>query len=913
MKERNLARVVGVLFAVVVFGLPVLAWVATVATDYLWFVDLGQRQVFIVQVVSEILIGLAFGAVAFALVYVNARIARAMAPKAVLTSVGELPPQIEETLLKFRAGAARFLDRIVLWGSLAVAFVVALSMAASWETIRLAVSGGMFGVVDPQFGRDVGFYVFTLPALRLTSDWLFGMLVFTAIVTLIVHVLDGAIQPWDRLRGVAPHVKAHMSVLVALIMASKAFDYYLQIYELNFSPRGQVVGASYTDVHAQLPALRILIGIALLSAAILLLNIRQQGWRLPIVAVGVWLVAVVGVGGIYPALIQQFRVAPNEVSAEAPYLERNINATRAAFGLDTVETRTFGAKEDLTAQDVIDNRDTLENVRLWDPKIVMQSYRQLQVIRPYYDFLDVDVDRYQIDGRERQVLISAREMDVNQLADQAQTWVNRHLVYTHGYGVVMSPVNEADTRGLPDFIVRDIPPQTETGIDLTTPAIYFGEATDDYAIVDAKGLDEFDYPSGEGDTNVTTRYKGDAGVRIGGLFRRIAFALRFGASQILFSQYISGDSRVLFDRNIVDRVEKLAPWLWLDRDPYPVVVDGRIFWIMDGYTWTNNYPYSERFSGMNYMRNSVKVVVDAYEGTTTLYAFGEQDPILEAWRGIFPTLVKDGDEMPEEIRSHLRYPEDLFTWQAEVYKNYHMLDPQVFYNKEDSWELPGERTGTAMEPYYVLMRLPGEKAEDFQMILPFTARNRDNMIGWMSASSDPDDYGRRVAYQFPRQRVILGPEQVSARINQDETISPQLTLWSQRGSSVLFGNMLVIPLEDSVVYIQPLYLQAEQTAIPELTRVIVVYADKVEMASDLESALLAVFGQQAPETTGTPEPGGAVTAAEAQSLYQEAIAAQRDGDWARYGELIDELGRVLERLAGASGAATGSVEATTAQ
>lgn len=902
MRERNTPRIIGILFALLVFGLPLMAWVATVVTDYLWFIDLGQRQVFITELVSEVAIALAFGVVAFALLYANMRVARAMAPKAVLTSVGDMPPQIEEALLRFRAGAGKFLDMAVLWGSLIVAFVVALSMATSWQTIRLAFSGGSFGATDPTFGRDVGFYVFTLPALRLTADWLLGILIFTAIATLVVHVLDGAIQPWAKLRGVAPHVKAHMSVLLSLIIASKAFDYYLDTFELNFSPRGQVVGASYTDIHAQLPALRILIAVALLSAVVLLLNIRVRGWRLPIVAVSVWLIAVVLVGGIYPAAIQKFRVDPNEVSAEAPFIEHNIRTTRQAFGLDTVETRAFGAKEDLTAQDVVANRGALDNVRLWDPNIVMQSYRQLQVIRPYYDFADVDVDRYAIGGEIRQVLVSAREMDVNQLAEQARTWVNQHLVYTHGYGLVMSPVNEADTRGLPDFIIRDIPPQTETGIVLDRPAIYFGERTDNYAIIDAEGIEEFDYPSGEGDSNVNTRYDADSGVRVGGLLRRVAFALRFGASQILFSQYISGDSRVLFDRNIIDRVEKLAPWLWLDEDPYPVVADGRIVWVIDGYTWSNDYPYSERFGGMNYMRNSVKVTIDAYDGTTRLYAFGEPDPILDAWRGIFPTLVTDADEMPEEIRSHLRYPEGLFRVQAEVYKNYHMLDPQVFYNKEDSWELPGERTGTPMEPYYVLMQLPGEPREDFQMILPFTARNRDNMIGWMSAASDPANYGKRVVYQFPRQRVILGPEQVSARINQDETISPQLTLWSQRGSSVIMGNMLVIPLEDSVVYIQPLYLQAEQTAIPQLTRVIVVYADKVKMANNLENALLAVFGEQPPETTTTPEPGGATTA-RAQQLYEDAIAAQRDGDWARYGELIDELGAVLDSLA-ASGEPT---------
>jgi len=610
----------------------------------------------------------------------------------------------------------------------------------------------------------------------------------------------------------------------------------------------------------------------------------------------VWIGASFLVGTVYPALVQQFRVSPNEVAAETPYIERNIKGTRRAYGLDEVETRQFPANDDLTAQDVVENRDTLENVRLWDPNIVTQSYRQLQIIRPYYDFVDVDIDRYEIDGRMRQVLVSARELDVSQLAEQARTWVNQHLVYTHGYGLVMSPVSSSDTRGLPDFLIQDIPPVSEIDVDFERPAIYFGEATHDYVVVNT-GQPEFDHPVG--DENAETIYEGEAGVEVGNLGRRIAFALRFGAAQILFSDYIDSDSRVLFDRQIRTRVEKLAPWLWLDDDPYPVLSNGRIVWVIDAYTWSDMYPYSEPYFGLSYIRNSVKITVDAYDGTTTLYAFDESDPVLQAWREIFPDLITDGDEVPDEIREHFRYPEGLFTVQAQAYKNYHMTNPQVFYNKEDSWELPGERTEEGiMQPFYVLMRLPGDATEDFQMIIPFTPRNRDNMIGWMSAKSNPADYGKRVVYQFPKQKVILGPEQVSARINQDETISPQLTLWSQRGSQVIMGNMLVIPLRESIVYIQPLYLQSEETAIPQLTRVLVVYADKIKMAPDLETALLQVFGEQ-PEQESTATPGGqTASAARAQELYEQAVEAQRAGDWAEYGRLIEELGSVLEELAG---------------
>lgn len=892
------ARILVVFAAVALFGLPLLATIAQVATDYLWFIDLGQREVFVTRIASQALTGAAFALVTFVLLYVNMAVARRMAPRAVLTSVGDLPPRFEEIISQIRTRSSTFVDRLILWGSVTGSVLVGIAMSGQWVTLRLALTGTVFGETDAQFGRDIGFYVFTLPALRMVADWLTPILLLVLVLTLLVHLVDGAIQPVARLQGVAPHVKAHVSVLLGFIVASRAFDYYLRIYELNFSPRGQVNGASYTDVNAQLPALQVLIVIALLSATALLVNIRFQGWRLPIAALGLWVAASILVGSAYPAIIQQFRVRPNEIAAEQPYIERNIAATRKAFGLDQVETRQFPAAETLTPQDVVNNAGTLENIRLWDPSIVAQSYSQLQVIRPYYDFADVDIDRYMIDGTRQQVLVSAREMDTSQLDPQAQTWVNTHLVYTHGYGMVMSPVNAADTRGFPRFLIGDIPPRSTIDLEVEQPAIYFGERTTDYVIVNT-GIEEFDYPVG--DENAESSYDGASGIKVGSLLRRAAFALRFGASQILFSQYIDADSRVLFARDIQTRIERVAPWLWLEDDPYPVITpDGRVTWVVDGYTWSNHYPYSQPYQGVNYLRNSVKVTVDAYDGTTTLYAFDESDPVLQAWRDVFPGLVKDGSELPDEIRAHLRYPQGLFSIQAEVYKRYHMTNPRVFYNKEDLWQLPGETDGTPMEPFYVLMRLPGETAEDFHMIIPFTASKRPNMIGWMSAKSDPADYGKRVVYQFPKERVILGPDQVLARINQDETISPQLTLWSQRGSQVIFGNMLVVPLEESIVYIQPLYLQAEQGAIPELTRVLVVYADKVEMAPDLEQALLKVFGAgEAPVAPGDDDPPVSDgTAAEARSLYEQAIEAQKAGDWAEYGRLIRELGRVLDQIAG---------------
>lgn len=902
--------IVSVLFFVVV---PLLRWLATVWTDYLWYLDLGQESVFVTRIVSQLALGAAFAVVAFAILAGNMWVARRMAPR--VTPIGMpqgTPPQVEMVVERLRGGIGPFLNRAIFGTAAVLAFFNGVSMAAQWETYRLWLGRVAFGVADPQFGADVGFYVFTLPVAESLLEWLTGILVLTLVVTAIVHLIDGAIQPWAKLRGFAPHVKAHLSVLAAMLVATRAFGYWIDIYNLNFSPRGQVTGASYTDITAQLPAYRVLIGISIVTAVLLLLNIRYKGWRLPAIALGAWVGAAILLGGVWPAIVQQFVVAPNEASREAPYIERNIAATREAFGIADVKGREFRASEDLTAEDVLNNRTTLSNVRLWDPDIVKQSYAQLQTLRPYYEFADVDVDRYMVNGEKRQVLISAREIDSSLLADQAQTWVNRHLVYTHGGGVVMSPSNEFDTRGLPQFIIGDIPPRVSSAVasgspdlKITQPRIYFGEDTTDYVVVNTS-RPEFDYP--EGDDNAFYTYEHEGGVEVGGLARRVALALRLGASQVLFSEYISPKSRVLMMRDLETRLNELAPWLAFEDDAYPVIADGRIVWVIDAYTSSDRYPYSQVGSdGINYLRNSVKVTVDAFTGATTFYAFDDQDPVLRAWRNVFPTLITDADKIPSVIREHLRYPQGLFSAQAEVYSTYHMTNPTTFYNKEDQWEIPGEREGTPMEPFFVLLQLPGASEQHFYMMQPYTPRNRDNMIGWMAASSDPSNYGERTVYQFPKERVIFGPEQVSARINQDPIISAQLSLWNQRGSGVLFGKMQIIPIEDSIIYIQPLFLQAEQTAIPELTRVIVSYSDKVEMERDLETALLKVFGEQAPpETTGTAPPpaAGADDAGTAAALYAEALAAQREGDWATYGAKIAELGAVLERMASAEGSAT---------
>jgi uncharacterized protein len=893
-------------------GLPLITWFASVWIDFMWFADLGQQSVFLTRIFSQLAIGIAFSVVTFVVLFANMRIARAMAPRAVPITIPEdIPEQFAVMLDQLRRNMGPVLDRAILYGSLVLAFLNGLGMASQWETFRLALASTPFAYSDPQFGKNVGFFVFNLPAYDALASWALGLLVLTTILTLVVHIADGAIQPWARLKGFAPHVKAHLSVLAAFIVAVLGFRYWIDIYMLDFSKIGQIVGAGYTDIHARIPAYWILIGVSAFTTVVLLLNIRYRGWRLPIVAATVWIGASLLLGVAWPSLTQAFVVAPNEQIAELPYIARNIAMTRTAFDLNGVRGQEFPADETLTAKDILADPLTLKNARLWDPAVIAQSYAQLQSIRTYYQFHDVDVDRYTIDGVKQQVLVSAREMNSSLLAGKAQVWYNTHLVYTHGFGLVMSPVNSADSRGLPNFIIGNVPPTTTTDLKTTEPRIYFGETTSDYVIVDA--ANEFDYPLGRDDAYYN--YKGTGGVPIGGLIQRLAWAIDLGSTDLLLSRSVKPTSRVLLRRDITTRLKALAPWLTYEKDPYPVLVDGRIVWVVDAYTTSNMFPYSEGLAddpSVTYIRNSVKVTVDAFDGTTTFYAFDKNDPILQTWRKIFPTLVVDGDKIPQEIRDHFRYPEGLFEAQAEVYRTYHMTDPRVFYNKEDQWELPGVRQGTPMAPFYVLLKLPGQSKEHFYMMQPYTPRGRDNMIGWVAANSDPENYGERTVYLFPKERVVLGPLQITAQINQDPIISPQLTLWGQRGSSATLGNMIVIPIKNSIVYIQPLYLQAESTAIPQLTRVVVVYANKVEMEPTLQDALLKVFGES-PSTagnastgvTGTPLPASKVgDAALAQKLYLDAIAAQRAGDWATYGSKVNELGAVLRRLASGTASST---------
>ena len=610
-------------------------------------------------------------------------------------------------------------------------------------------------------------------------------------------------------------------------------------------------------------------------------------------------------------------VKPNEITKERPYIEHNIEFTRMAYGLDKITEKNFPSAGELTLEDLNKNARTIENIRLWDHRPVLETYKQLQEMRLYYEFGQVDVDRYVLNGQETQVMIAPREIEIGRLPQQAQTWVNQRLKYTHGYGLCMSPVNEVTNGGLPVFSIKDIPPKSSVDLTIERPEIYYGEKTGLYVIVNTLEQ-EFDYP--KGDENVYTTYEGTGGVRIGSFFRRLAFAWRFSDAKILLTGYITPESRIMFHRSINQRYRTVAPFLRYDQDPYLVVADGKLYWIQDAYTTTSMIPYSEptRTSPterINYIRNSVKAVVDAYTGEMRFYIIDESDPLIATYRKIFPKLFRSFEEMPAALKAHIRYPVDLFMLQAKMYNTYHMRDPQVFYNQEDVWSIPNEIYGEAeqrMLPYYIIMRLPDEDREEFLLMLPMTPTKKNNMVAWMSAKCDLDEYGKLLIYKLPKDKLIYGPMQIEAKISQKPDISREFTLWGQRGSSVIRGNLLAIPIEQSFLYVEPIYLQSTESQIPQLKRVIVAYEDRLAMAETLEEALREVFGEEMEASLGTPivledAEKTALKAAvgsekdlprSAMEHYNRAQAHLRNGRWAKYGEEMEALRKVLRELSG---------------
>ncbi|MGH9112450.1 MAG: UPF0182 family protein [Acidimicrobiales bacterium] len=951
--------IVGVIAAFIL--LTSLRGIAGFYTDYLWFDSLAQGGVWRGVLGAKVVLAVIFMVLFFVLSWANLLIADRIAPPFRLSG-----PE-DELLERYHdvVGDRMPWVRVVISALLAV--IAGSGVSSEWNSWVLFTNGGDFGIEDPQFHNDVGFYVFKLPFLSFVVDWLFASLLIVIIVTAVAHYLNGGIRVQPPSPRVTPQVKAHLSVLLAVLALVKTADYWLQRFELTVSTRGVVDGASYTDVNAQLPALNLLVLISLCAAALFVFNIFRRGWTLPVLAVGLWMFVAIAAGGIYPQFVQWARVGPNESARERPYIQRNIDATNAALGLDRVTTQRFTPKT--TADDVqlAGSEQTVRNIRLWDPtpRVSGQTFEQLQRIRNYYNINDVDVDRYMIDGEPTQVNIGTRT--INPDGVPGDSWEVEHLAYTHGYGVVMAPSNAADGNE-PRFVIDDIPAQiTGEGLELDQPRIYFGEDLGGYIVVNTD-RDEIDFQD-EDETRVTT-YEGDDGVEANSLLRRAAFALRFGDINPLISDFMTDDSRVVYVRDVVERVTKLAPFLHADNDPYPVVIEGRVQWVVDLYTTTSRYPYGQRAdtdqvvssSGLNhrfnYVRNSAKATVDAYEGTVTLYAVpGVDDPILDAYRKAFPDLFTD-DELPAELGAHLRYPEDLFRVQTAAYARYHLTDPDDFFNQDDAWRVArdpgtagadpstsvtneqgqatGEQIRARIAPYYQLLQLPNTEGDatagDLEMVLmrPFVPFSEDDqsqlLTAFMAARMDPGHYGELVVYEMPTSNLPPGPGIAAATIRSDTEVARDQTQLGQRGSAVLYGNLLLVPVDNALLYVQPFYVVSEDQTrqLPQLRKVIASFGDQVVIEDTLQQALAALFGERvatqerpdepAPDGEEAPaEPEGsaaeqaAALLAEADQLFADADVALADGDIGAYQENVDQArDRVAEamELLGAEAPAT---------
>ncbi|MDT8305052.1 MAG: UPF0182 family protein [Anaerolineae bacterium] len=888
-------------------------WIITTYTEWMWFDAVGYRNVWLRQWGAGVVTFLIFFVVAALFLVLNWRYTRRAALRPSGVQLMTLP------------GISWLLTGIALF----LAFVMGQAAANRWETFLRYFFQVPYGLDDPVFGLDISFYLFTLPVLQIVHGWLVPLFVLALLGIGAIYLGNNLTAfrtgnwHWD---SIPAGLRRQGAILLALLALLWAAGYWLNTYELLFSPRGVVFGAGYTDIAASLPVLRIQVVVMVLVAAALLWMAWRPNPRPVLILLAVWLLVSVVGANLYPALLQRYAVEPNELAREAPYIEHNIAYTRAAFGLSDVQEFMFNPDQAITAADLDANEAALQNIRLWDYRPLLDTYAQLQELRPYYSFNDVDIDRYPIDGQVRQVMLSAREMDKAGLENR--TWVNQRLEFTHGYGIVMNPVDRVTPQGRPAFYIQDLPPRSTIDLQVTRPEIYYGELTTDIVYV-ASDLPEFDYPMSEG--NVYSTYAGEGGVPISNFVRRLAFALRFGESNLILSEYITPDTRAMFHRRIQDRVAQIAPFLWQDQDPYLVVADGQLVWMLDTYTLSTNFPYSTPSTtgsrtvplGINYIRNAVKVTVDAYDGSVNFYVVDPDDPIIQSYDNAFPGLFKPFSAMPEVLQAHVRYPEDLFHIQTHQYLIYHIDNVQVFYNQEDLWAIPEELhfegEQIPVEPYYVIFPLPGQTEPEFLLIQPYTPAGRNNMVAWIAARNRPENYGELQAYELPRQELVFGPIQVESRINQDPSISQQFSLWDQRGSRVIRGNLLVIPLGNSFLYVEPIYLQAETSALPELRRVIVASGDTVVMRPTLDEALTALISDApavaeldlsgaAPAVTAPGEEAvvGDATIEEliaaANSHYEAGQAALQTGDWATYGREQEALGEVLQQLQALTGA-----------
>ncbi|WP_406678536.1 UPF0182 family protein [Neomoorella carbonis] len=901
-----LTRIRLILLIIIFVSLAIVFLGSHFLADWYWFGEVGYRQVLITRLLSDWTLRLGVLSFFFLFFYLN-----------LLFTSGGLnlspsPSRESWTLKEYlvdRFVTRRRLTILYLLVSLAGALLFSPLAAGKWLVVQQYLQATSFGFTDPLFARDIGFYVFKLPFYNFLYILLVMALVGAALVTGFFYLLFNPGELLDFRKGRFTRPQAHFSTLVSLFFLVQAWGFRLRAFDLVRSPRGLAFGAGYTDIHVLLPGYNILAGVALVCALMIFLNAFRRNLKLVGIGVLAFIAAFVLLVIILPAAVQKFQVEPNEFAREEPYLRFNIDFTRRAFGLDKITVREFPARENLTPADLEQEKITLDNIRLWDYRPLQQTYSQLQEIRSYYSFKDIDVDRYTLGNSLRQVMLSARELDQNKLPDRARTWINEKMRYTHGYGLAMSPANTVTPGGQPEFIAGDLPFRSTAGLLLNEPRIYYGELTGDYVITGGKAA-EFDYPSSSGDTFVENRYEGRGGVALNNYLRRLIFAFRFKDYRLLMSRELTSESKILYYRNIQERVRKIMPYLRYDADPYLVVAGGRLYWLLDAYTLTNMYPYSEPVEeGFNYIRNAVKVVIDAYNGTVDYYLVDPGDPLSQTLGKIFPGLFKPLAAMPAELRQHLRYPAELLAIQARMLASYHMENTMLFYNKEDAWSIAEEMVGDqrqAMEPYYTFLRLPGEQEAEYILMLPFTPARRVNMVAWLAARNDGPNYGQLLLYTFPKNRSIYGPMQIEARIDQEPAISQQLTLWDQHGSRVIRGNLLVLPIKEALLYVEPIFLQSQESKLPELRQVVVAYGEKIVMADTLAGALKAIFGDRTavtPPPATTPPLSGSLTTnnlatsiQEANRLYNEAQEKLKLGDWAGYGENMKKLGQVLQEM-----------------
>jgi len=933
-RGRTLAIVAAVLLVVLFISFR---GIAVFYTDYLWFRSVNFSGTWRALLSAKVGLAAVFTLVFFVLMITSLSIADRLAPK-----VKQLKPS-DDLAARYQDVAVRYGGRIRLLVSAFLAFVIGTSVSSEWKQWVLFTHRVEFGRNDPQFGKDIGFFVFQLPFINFFFNWLFVALLVVLVCTIALHYLNGGIRVQGDGARVSPHVKAHVSVILGVMALIKTGQYWFARFNLNFSERGVVAGASKTDIAAQLPALNLLVVISVVAAGLFIWNIRRRGWVLPVIAVGLWAFVAVVVGTIFPAIYQSLRVNPNELQSEKPYIERNIKATRDAFGVSKVDVQPFPYQENLDTAKIVENANTIENARLWDPYEALRNFQSFQSLQTFYNFNDVDVDRYEIGGKLTQVMLSARELNRTDLP--SQSWVNRQLVYTHGFGAVASAANKATSDGTPQYLLRNIPPTGD--IELTQPRVYFGESTGGYVLVNAK-TDEFDYPL-EGQKDAYNQYTGGGGVPLSSFAKRLAFAVRFNDYNLMISGQVTPRTQMVFNRDIRSRVEQGAPFLTFDADPYPVIVDGRIIWMLDGYTTSQYYPYSQPFAGegalsgsFNYVRNPVKATVDAYTGKIHYYIIDKSDPVIQAWQSAFPDLFEPISSMPEALRSHLRYPQDLFKAQTDVYRIYHMTDPTTFYNRTDTWAVspdPGSgvvgdttafntpdttflgaapkaaaSSGRRIDPIYLLIRLPEQDEVRFQLLRPFvpvsSGNALTNLVSFMAADSDLGSYGRLRSFVMPDGRSVYGPQQVDSTINTTQQISEQYSLLGRTGSRVIQGSLQLLPIGDSILYIRPVYVQADTgQQLPSFRFVVVFYAGRAVIDTSLQGALAQLFEGKSPGGTGGTggtggaDPGATVSEilAQASDKYDKAQAALKAGDLGLYQRLTDEIGVLLKEATTAAG------------